>query len=130
MIKPDVSIVPRIFIRMLTYPFMLGAVKYGRNSWRTAFGIRPKVGGKSGQYEIYDKAKADAFRNARAASMMRHAEAYTMRGERHDKEGFLHLAAVAWNALTVATYDHVLDGTPLLDEGAYSKAVEMHNDIK
>lgn len=59
-----------------------GAKKYADNSWQDI---------------------PDGF-NRYLGALMRHLVAYT-KGERYDKEGFMHLSAVCWNAIALLYYD-------------------------
>lgn len=83
--KLDLSHIPGFFIRALASPFMLGAAKYGRGSWRS---------------EITTGKQAEEACNRRLGSLLNHLTAY-MDGEFYDGEGPAHLSAVAWNALYI-----------------------------
>ena len=98
--KLDLSHVPGFFIRALAAPFMLGAAKYGRGSWRS---------------EITTREQAEEACNRRLGSLLNHLTAY-MDGEFYDAEGPAHLSAVAWNALYILYLKVTFGGGSFVDE--------------
>lgn len=76
------DLLPLAEIEDIVRVYTEGAKKYADNSWQDI---------------------PDGF-NRYLGALMRHLVAYT-KGERYDKEGFMHLAAVCWNAIALLYYD-------------------------
>ena len=76
------DLLPLAEIEDIVRVYTEGAKKYADNSWQDI---------------------PDGFSRYLGA-LMRHLVAYT-KGERYDKEGFMHLAAVCWNAIALLYYD-------------------------
>jgi hypothetical protein len=76
------DLLPLAEIEDIVRVYTEGAKKYADNSWRDI---------------------PDGF-NRYLGALMRHLVAYT-KGERYDKEGFMHLSAVCWNAIALLYYD-------------------------
>jgi hypothetical protein len=80
--KPRWDLLPLAEIEDIVRVYTEGAKKYADNSWQDI---------------------PDGF-NRYLGALMRHLVAYT-KGERYDKEGFMHLSAVCWNAIALLYYD-------------------------
>lgn len=76
------DLLPLAEIEDIVRVYTEGAKKYADNSWQDI---------------------PDGF-NRYLGALMRHLVAYT-KGERYDKEGFMHLSAVCWNAIALLYYD-------------------------
>jgi hypothetical protein len=76
------DLLPLAEIEDIVRVYTKGAKKYADNSWQDI---------------------PDGF-NRYLGALMRHLVAYT-KGERYDKEGFMHLSAVCWNAIALLYYD-------------------------
>lgn len=76
------DLLPLAEIEDIVRVYTEGAKKYADNSWQDI---------------------PDGF-NRYLGALMRHLVAYT-KGERYDKEGFMHLSAVCWNAIALLHYD-------------------------
>lgn len=76
------DLLPLAEIEDIVRVYTEGAKKYAENSWQDI---------------------PDGF-NRYLGALMRHLVAYT-KGERYDKEGFMHLSAVCWNAIALLYYD-------------------------
>ena len=76
------DLLPLAEIEDIVRVYTEGAKKYADNSWQDI---------------------PDGF-NRYLGALMRHLVAYT-KGERYDKEGFMHLSAVCWNAIELLYYD-------------------------
>lgn len=76
------DLLPLAEIEDIVRVYTEGAKKYADNSWQDI---------------------PDGF-NRYLGALMRHLVTYT-KGERYDKEGFMHLSAVCWNAIALLYYD-------------------------
>lgn len=76
------DLLPLAEIEDIVRVYTEGAKKYADSSWQDI---------------------PDGF-NRYLGALMRHLVAYT-KGERYDKEGFMHLSAVCWNAIALLYYD-------------------------
>lgn len=76
------DLLPLAEIEDIVRVYTEGAKKYADNSWQDI---------------------PDGF-NRYLGALMRHLVAYT-KGERYDKDGFMHLSAVCWNAIALLYYD-------------------------
>lgn len=76
------DLLPLAEIEDIVRVYTEGSKKYADNSWQDI---------------------PDGF-NRYLGALMRHLVAYT-KGERYDKEGFMHLSAVCWNAIALLYYD-------------------------
>lgn len=76
------DLLPLTEIEDIVEVYTVGSKKYADNSWQDI---------------------PDGF-NRYLGALHRHLVAY-VKGERYDKEGFMHLAAVCWNAIALLHYD-------------------------
>ena len=79
--KLKYDLIPPHALEELARVYTLGSTKYGDNDYLEGMGWRRVIG-----------------------AMMRHLETFR-KGESEDDDGFHHLAAVAWGAFTLMTYE-------------------------